>query len=163
MAANLNYVSANSFCYDDKEYNCYKYGRLYTWAAALNVCPTGWHLPTKEEWQALIDSIKPTSTVGSFDVYEKLMSKDWERGKDSYGFAALPAGFRDDDNKLDLYQYSGAVADFWSYTEYSQDSAYYFRIYYDGLTGSISSSKKSGLFSDGSMADARSVRCIKDN
>ena len=163
MAQNLNYASANSFCYDDKETNCYKYGRLYTWAAALNVCPTGWHLPTKEEWQALIDSIKPTSIVGSSYVYEKLMSKDWERGDDSYGFAALPAGFRDDDNRWGLYQYSGAAADFWSYTEYNQDSAYYFRIYYDSFIGSISSSKESGLFSDGSMADARSVRCIKDN
>ena len=54
MAENLNYETANSWCYGDKEENCAKYGRLYTWAAAMEACPTGWHLPSQDEWKELI-------------------------------------------------------------------------------------------------------------
>ncbi|MCK9182723.1 MAG: hypothetical protein M0P13_07590 [Fibrobacteraceae bacterium] len=47
MAEKLNYKTRNSWCYANKEENCHKYGRLYTWNAAIDACPTGWHLPTK--------------------------------------------------------------------------------------------------------------------
>ncbi len=53
MAENLNFDNTGSYCYANKQENCDKYGRLYTWEAAKNVCPTGWHLPTEEEWQQL--------------------------------------------------------------------------------------------------------------
>ena len=36
MAENLDYESANSYCYKDTASNCAKYGRLYTWAAAVD-------------------------------------------------------------------------------------------------------------------------------
>ena len=35
MAENLNYETEGSFCYENKPANCKKYGRLYTWNAAL--------------------------------------------------------------------------------------------------------------------------------
>jgi len=38
------------WCYDNDEQNCNKYGRLYTWEAAIKACPKGWHLPSDEEW-----------------------------------------------------------------------------------------------------------------
>ena len=50
MAQNLNYETANSYCYSDTPSNCSKYGRLYTWAAAKAACPTCWHLPAYEEF-----------------------------------------------------------------------------------------------------------------
>ncbi|MDR2541336.1 MAG: hypothetical protein LBD11_06335 [Candidatus Peribacteria bacterium] len=31
------------------------YGNYYTWKEAQEVCPTGYHLPSKEEWQDLLD------------------------------------------------------------------------------------------------------------
>ena len=36
MAQNLNYKTADSYCYKDISSNCAKYGRLYTWAAAMD-------------------------------------------------------------------------------------------------------------------------------
>ena len=36
MAQNLNYETANSYCYRNNASNCTKYGRLYTWAAAMD-------------------------------------------------------------------------------------------------------------------------------
>ena len=79
MADNLNYETENSYCYDDDSSNCSKYGRLYTWAAAMDsvgtwttngkgcgynktcsptypvrgVCPEGWHLPSTTEFETL--------------------------------------------------------------------------------------------------------------
>lgn len=38
MAQNLNYAVKQSFCYNDEARYCAKYGRFYTWSAALNVC-----------------------------------------------------------------------------------------------------------------------------
>lgn len=40
-------------CYGNDPVNCQKYGRLYTWDAALKACPDGWHLPSDEEWGIL--------------------------------------------------------------------------------------------------------------
>lgn len=36
MSQNLNFASDSSFCYNNDEDNCTKYGRLYKWAAAVN-------------------------------------------------------------------------------------------------------------------------------
>lgn len=57
MAENMNYDIKHSYCYDDDPKNCQKYGRLYTWEAALNACPSGWHLPTKEEFKTLLANV----------------------------------------------------------------------------------------------------------
>lgn len=53
FAENLNYTSNQSWCYDNQSGYCDKYGRLYTYEAAINVCPEGWHLPTDEDWKEL--------------------------------------------------------------------------------------------------------------
>lgn len=50
MSQNLNYETTDSWCAYDKESNCEKYGRLYTWSTAQKVCPKGWRLPSDEEW-----------------------------------------------------------------------------------------------------------------
>ena len=55
MAKNLNYEMAGSYCYSNNASNCMRYGRLYTWNAAMNACPDGWHLPTYDELVSLID------------------------------------------------------------------------------------------------------------
>lgn len=58
MAENLRYqgkeTKDHSWCPDDKAGNCQKYGRLYDWETARQVCPEGWHLPSEEEWWNLI-------------------------------------------------------------------------------------------------------------
>ena len=54
--ANLNVNASPSYCYDDAEANCGRYGRLYTWESAQRVCQSlgdGWRLPTDDEWRQL--------------------------------------------------------------------------------------------------------------
>jgi len=36
--ANLNVNTSSSYCYDDAEPNCRRYGRLYTWESAQRGC-----------------------------------------------------------------------------------------------------------------------------
>lgn len=56
MAENLNYeTSSGSICCNLTPDGCVKYGRLYSQEIARNVCPTGWHLPLKEEYEQLME------------------------------------------------------------------------------------------------------------
>jgi uncharacterized protein (TIGR02145 family) len=100
MAENLNYADKSygkndSKCYEDKPANCAKYGRLYNWETAVMACPKGWHLPTKEEWDAL--SVLAGGSNDSNEVAEKkLKAKNgWNNngnGTDDFGFSAMPGG-----------------------------------------------------------------------
>ena len=63
MKENLNYVTGNSWCYNDNTDNCDTYGRMYDWNTIMNgasssnsvpsgvqsICPDGWHLPSDAE------------------------------------------------------------------------------------------------------------------
>jgi uncharacterized protein (TIGR02145 family) len=54
--ANLNVDTDGSYCHEDAELTCRRYGRLYTWDAAQRACQSiggGWPLPTNDEWQQL--------------------------------------------------------------------------------------------------------------
>ncbi|MDR2583422.1 MAG: DUF4116 domain-containing protein [Fibromonadaceae bacterium] len=91
MAENLAYDTPDSKYYKDDENNGKKYGRLYNWETAMKVCPHGWHLPSKEEWQTLVDFAGGEEIAG-----KKLKAKrDWRAsgiGTDDFGFSALPSG-----------------------------------------------------------------------
>jgi uncharacterized protein (TIGR02145 family) len=167
MDENLNYETINSYCYDDDLANCEKFGRLYTWEAALNACPEGWHLPTKEEFETLMSNVGGIETAGKM-----LKSKQgWEpcehefehalqegNGIDKYGFNVLPAGLRGIGGD---FGYAGIVADFWSATEDLEKSfwedlenhAYY--LYLDCC-------RENALLSSGTKDLAISVRCLRD-
>ena len=161
MAENLNYDynegTANSYCYDDDTANCTTYGRLYTWAAAMDACPEGWHLPDTTEWNTLESYVAKTISGGEDSVGYALKSKsgwteynDKTGGSDAFGFGALPAGYRYGEGTFGYVQRN---ADFWSSTEDSASDAYLLDLAYNYMD----------LFMDYSSKDeALSVRCVKD-
>jgi len=87
MAQNLNYTTSDSWCYDNDPSNCEKYGRLYTWDAAMSACPAGWRLPDTADWRRLVE------VAGGDVAGTKLKSRlpNWN-GRDEFGFSALPGG-----------------------------------------------------------------------
>lgn len=57
MTENMNYSTTElDTCYAGNTANCDEYGRLYDHDASLLACPSGWHLPTKSEFEELITS-----------------------------------------------------------------------------------------------------------
>ncbi len=172
MAENLNYETLNSYCYDDDPANCAKYGRLYTWAAAVGkdedecgygyecglgsgdirgACPKGWHLPSTDEWNALFTAVGGYSTAGSklksqtgWTVYSGITNED------AFGFSALPAGGRLDTGSYDL---EGSYAGFWSSSEGSSNYASCMYLYSEIGSARLGNDSKNYGFS---------VRCLKD-
>lgn len=121
FAENLNYKTGNSWCYDNDEYNCVKYGRLYDWNTARMACPSGWHLPSRAEWNDM------TYNIGGSLVGKKLKSKNgWNKigriGTDEYGFSALPGGRRFANGNFRLI---GEAGNWWTSTECNHLEAYY--------------------------------------
>jgi len=151
MAENLNYNAIGSKCYGDNsggdsQNRCGTYGRLYDWNTANAVCPTGWHLPSDEEWTALTDFAGGESTAGT-----KLKSKTgWStnNGTDEFGFSALPGG-----NFTGGFGNVGNYGFWWSATESNSGDAWGRTMRYD----------YSNVIRDNFMKPAQySVRCVKD-
>jgi uncharacterized protein (TIGR02145 family) len=72
IAENLNYATAEgSYCYNDDPDNCDTYGRLYDWDVAVSttspVCPTGWRIPSLQEYKDLIVFVDNDLTTYSTD------------------------------------------------------------------------------------------------
>ena len=119
MSQNLNYKTNDSWCYEDKNSNCTKYGRLYTWDAARNVCPDGWRLPSDKEWGNLRELYG-----GGESAYSALMQGG------SSGFSALLGGYRSSDGD---FRNLGRNGYYWSSTESSDSHAWYYGFRSKGL------------------------------
>jgi uncharacterized protein (TIGR02145 family)/uncharacterized repeat protein (TIGR02543 family) len=183
FARNLNYAVEGSRCYGEGgevfidsigpnnghfaytvrltdgevQANCEKYGRLYDWDAAMSACPTGWHLPSDDEWATLVDYVGGGSVAG----WELRSSSDWEHhgdivvGADDYGFSALPGGQGVIRNSELGYRYGdGWASHWWSGTEYPGNGA---RTWY---TSYQEESIRRGI--DDKRNTLNSVRCLKD-
>lgn len=64
MAQNMNYETSDSYCYVNEPAYCEAYGRLYTFLAAKEACPEGWHVPTIGEWNLVFNSYGGIKTSG---------------------------------------------------------------------------------------------------
>jgi uncharacterized protein (TIGR02145 family) len=161
MAENLNYeIQDSSWCYKNRESYCRKYGRLYDWNTAKTVCPKGWKLPSREDWDYLGQAVggeKELDNEGMIywhDAGKKLKSKSgWNEkgdGTDDYGFSALPGECRKTDGGFD--NVAGYVGYWWTATEGNVNRAYRRDIicYHDLV-----------LESNADKSYGHSVRCVK--
>jgi len=124
MAQNKNYQTDNSWCYGGDNSNCDKYGRLYDWNTAKTVCMTGWHLPSRQEWDNLVKAAGGKGAAGKklkagsgWNNYNKKSGN----GTDNFGFSALPGGRRYSDGG---FYYAGSNGSWWTATEFSEGNAY---------------------------------------
>lgn len=162
MAENLNYnTSSGSWDFRNDPSNSSVYGRLYDWNTAINVCPSGWHLPSDSEWMQLEKAIGmrniDVENIGwrGSDEGNKLkatISWNYGNGTDEYGFTALSVGCRYND--LDGFDGDGYLCGFWASSTGKYPNRPYYRIlnYYQGAI----------YRNDGRKDDGFSVRCVKD-
>jgi uncharacterized protein (TIGR02145 family) len=150
MAENLNYKTDSSWCYDNKDSNCKKYGRLYHWDAAMKACPAGWHLPDTAEWGKL------ENFVGKDSAGTKLKSKsDWNYyhdavpGTDDFGFSAMPGG----SERGVGFVMPGEMGNWWTATEYDTSRVFCAPIMADREYMDIGGCDKD---------HRNSVRCLRD-
>ena len=154
MAQNLDYETADSYCYRNDVNNCTSYGRLYTWAAAMDgagVCPEGWHLPTQTEWNTLLFAVDGSAAYRTAGKMLKFTSgwRNWGDGTDSFSFSALSAGGRSSDGRFIC-----DAAYFWSATESDDYNAYSMNLEYNSDGARLVVWGKSYAFS---------VRCLKNS
>lgn len=149
IGENIAYETADSYCQNNVDTNCVKYGRLYTWKAAIKACPTGWHLPQKSEFKTLFTAIGGEIVAGKMLESTHGWLKD-DNGTDSYGFSALSGGLRYENGD---FGDEGMYAYFWTATEENSSAAYSIDLYYSRTSAYLGSDYKTYAFS---------VRCIKD-
>ncbi|MBN2863849.1 MAG: fibrobacter succinogenes major paralogous domain-containing protein [Bacteroidales bacterium] len=148
-----NRLSPGYCWYFNKENYKNEYGALYNWYTVNTdkLCPSGWHVPSTEEWMKMISYLDEDKAGG--ELKEK-GTKFWMSpntgATNAIGFTALPGGSR---GTLGSFFDEGLRGYWWSSTESDQNRAWYSALGYSSekVTGS-SDNKKGGL----------SVRCVKD-
>ena len=170
MAENLNFETDDSECYDNDASNCEKYGRLYSWGTAMDgagafsengkgcgnantcletfpvrgICPSGWHLPDKYEWETLFIAARGYTRAGRI-LKSRSGWGDGGNGEDAVGFTVLFDGLGSSVDDSRAY--------FWTSTETSGEVAYWigFRGVNDYVTN-LENDKDNFVY----------VRCLKD-
>ena len=149
--ANLNVNVQPSYCYDDAEPNCRRYGRLYPWESARRVCRSlgdDWRLPTDDEWRQMAKR------------YGGLGNDSPDKGKAAYtallsggtsGFNAVLGGNHSVDGKFERVEEHGF---YWTASENDLITA----PFYNFGKGS------QGLYRQpqGQKQMAVSVRCVRE-
>jgi uncharacterized protein (TIGR02145 family) len=147
---NLDVNTMPSYCYEDADLNCRRYGRLYTWESARRVCQSlgdGWRLPTDDEWRQMAKD------------YGGVSEDSDDRGKAAYkallaggssGFNALLGGGRSDDGQYARLEAHGF---YWSASETDPASGWF----YNFGRGGQALHRQSG----GEKQRAFSVRCVR--
>ena len=134
MAENLNYAGGGiGHCYEDVPENCEAGGRLYKWDVAREVCPEGWHLPSKTEFDTLLSFVKleyEEEQCGFADMFRATSGWGYyhtpsTQGCDMVGFSAVPAGGKHVESyRSPEYNHAGYTAYFLTSTEYDEYSVY---------------------------------------
>jgi uncharacterized protein (TIGR02145 family) len=176
MAENLNYNAGGSSasgvrCYNGDTSLCDMFGRLYNWSTAMNIhsncddahctgdgqhrgiCPSGWHIPGKAEWDALAAKAGGVKDAGkhlkAVEHWNKYNGKSGN-GDDAYNFLGLPGGFYADAyDGIDFHGY------WWSADEDKSGSsnAGSYSMHYSNDSLVYKVEVKSSFFS---------VRCVQD-
>ena len=179
---------SSSFCYENSLDSCAKRGRLYVWSAAMDsagivpgnspnkcgykgsctvatpvrgVCPNGWHLPSRAEFDTLIEYVGGIDSAGYylksdkgwFDYYQDGQNMSGN-GADVYAFSAFPGGLR----STNEYMYPNSSVYFWTSTV-QETYDYEGGAYWDGFDSKYLRIRRSDSWSE---YLGYSVRCVQD-
>jgi uncharacterized protein (TIGR02145 family) len=148
------------------------YGALYNWYAIIDangLCPTGWHVPTNDEWAALTNFIGGTASPHGNELkscrqentplggdcntteHPRWNQDSYNWGTDDFGFSGLPGGY------LSYYDGSfgtiGVYGWWWSSTTFGSYHAWFRNLHNSSdYVYASGNNKPYGL----------SVRCLRD-
>jgi uncharacterized protein (TIGR02145 family) len=132
------------YCYNNDVDSCTKYGGLYQWnemmqytiqQGARGICPSGWHLPTDEEWKVLEGAVDSQYGIGD-SLWNYFTSRGYNagtnlkttsgwyengNGTDLFGFSGLPGGIR----SYGGFDIIGDYGYWWTSTEYNVDLSWH--------------------------------------
>lgn len=147
-----NTPSYSFYAHDSAQYA--PLGTIYNWHVVntQKLCPTGWHVPSKQEWTTLVDYLGGSAIAGG-----KLKMKDpsnWNSpnagATNESGFSAISAGARE---FLGTFGENGMFAYWWSSSEYTENNA---------TCCHISASSAMAYIDDNFKSSGLYVRCVKD-
>jgi uncharacterized protein (TIGR02145 family) len=149
-------LTTPAFCWLDNDPATYKdvYGALYNWYAVNTgkLAPSGWHVPTEEDWTVLTDFLGGTAQAGG--KMKETGTGHWlspnTGATNSSGFTGFPAGER---GSFGIFYKQNYNATFWSSTEEDADNAWHRGLNFDA----------SYVFQYPMIKyDGMAVRCVKD-
>lgn len=148
-------TGARSYYNNDSLISGSVYGMLYNWYAVSgsnNLCPSGWRVPTNNDWTVLINYVGGLNVAGG--ILKEKGTAHWifpnTDGTNEYNFTALPGGLR---HVSGPYQYQTLDGWWWSSTSDNTNWAWNIKMLYDsGTLLQYTSEKKAGF----------SVRCLRD-
>jgi len=147
--------------YEDDEELGSVYGALYNWYVVdpasngnRNICPTGWHVPSNDEFKVLFEYVGGASVAGG--KLKETGTEHWQSvnvgATDEYGFTALGAGGIKNNYSWNIKRYGW----FWTTTTaaHNEEWAYQIALFHgnEGVSTDHSQPKWQGV----------SVRCVKD-
>jgi uncharacterized protein (TIGR02145 family) len=152
-------LTTGAYCdYKNTESNSSIYGKLYNWYTmedSLNICPSGWHVPTEAEWTTLSNFLGGDGVAGG--KLKETGTTHWNSpntgATNETGFTALPGGCRVYTAHFDsTFFVLNRNAYFWSLT----DSGYQAKVRY------LMNDRSSFFRDEKDKGWGFSVRCIKD-
>lgn len=189
LAQNMNFCTTESWCYEGREENCQKYGRLYSWSAAMGLdksyqqkyanltgnvqgaCPEGFHVASVDDWNELEAFAKTEAKASQSDVGALLRSNtnDWQvEYNDVFGEMGGPGndglGFGAlpaGEKRSREYKDLGFVAYFWTANEDTNEPPI------GGASNALIRSLKKNIndivgFGSLLKDEGLSLRCVKD-
>jgi uncharacterized protein (TIGR02145 family) len=149
-------LTTPGFCWYNNDPASFKdvYGAIYNGYTAVSgkLCPTGWHIPGKEEWLELRDFLGDSVSAGG--KLKEQGGDHWlspNKGADNVSsFTALPAGIRYFEG---TFASISSYTSMWSSTETETNDEWYAALYFADASFTVDHRNKKHGFS---------VRCIKD-
>jgi uncharacterized protein (TIGR02145 family) len=147
-----NNLTTPAYCNYGSVPNNTVYGALYNWYAVNtgNLCPSGWHVPTEDDWQELSEYLGGDAIAGG--KLKETGTSHWNTpntgATDEVGFTGRPGGYQ-----LTSIVTIGTYGGWWSSAEHDINNALVISMNYNNTyLNSNYNSKKSGS----------SIRCIRD-
>jgi len=126
------------YCYSDNESNCDVYGGMYQWnemmqyvttEGAQGICPSGWHIPSDNEWTILTTFLGGETSAGG--KMKETGTIHWTPpntgATNESGFTGLPGGWLN----IAAFYYINNLGDWWSSTQFDSSNAWMRKLEYN--------------------------------